>query len=47
VFGGDASANSLRMMDHGDPSKELIHWDSSDGFETMGCTGSGHNPSLV
>jgi hypothetical protein len=25
VFGGDASADSLRMVDHGEPSKELRH----------------------
>jgi hypothetical protein len=25
VFTGDVSANSLRMADHGDPSKELRH----------------------
>jgi hypothetical protein len=26
VFGGDASTDSLRMVDHGDPSKKLRHW---------------------
>jgi hypothetical protein len=26
VFGGDASTDSLRMVDHGDPNKELRHW---------------------
>jgi hypothetical protein len=26
VFDGDASADSLRMVDHEDPSKELRHW---------------------
>jgi hypothetical protein len=25
LFSGDASVNSLRMVDHGDPSKELRH----------------------
>jgi hypothetical protein len=25
VFGGDASVHSLRMVDRGDPSKELRH----------------------
>jgi hypothetical protein len=26
VFGGDASADSLRMMDHGDPNEKLRHY---------------------
>jgi hypothetical protein len=25
VFGGDTSADSLRMVNHGDPSRELRH----------------------
>jgi hypothetical protein len=38
VFGGDANADSLQMVDHGDPSKEMRH-------EVY--TGSGLHPSLV
>jgi hypothetical protein len=38
VFGGDASVDLLRMVDHGDPSKKLRH-----GV----YTGSGLRPSLV
>jgi hypothetical protein len=26
---GDASADSLRMVHHGDPSEELRHWDNN------------------
>jgi hypothetical protein len=26
VFGGDTSVDSLRIVDHRDPSKELRHW---------------------
>jgi hypothetical protein len=38
VFDGDASADSLQMVDHGDPSKELRH-----GV----YTGAGFRPSRV